>query len=332
VRGRRRLGVALLLDPPASVEVEGLRRALGDTSLGHVAPHLTLVPPVNVRAAELEDALRLVRRAAATQDGPLWVELGPVETFVPVTPVVYLGVGGPDLGRLGRLKSTVLSGPLLRAERWPWVPHVTLADEAPPEQAAAALQALAHYRSRISFDRVVVLEERGRHWHPLADTCFGPPRVVGRGGLELEITEGRLVGPDVLAMAEAQLGGAAQPGGAQLGEAQFGEARFGGAQLREAQFGPAQLGESIVLTGRREGRVAGIAAAWHGGQAGEPVNIGVLVEAECRRQGVGRALVTALELAIRRRGWALEGVRGYGPDEFFRSTGGWVHSFRPGGL
>ncbi|HTT91728.1 MAG TPA: GNAT family N-acetyltransferase [Acidimicrobiales bacterium] len=307
MRGRRRLGVALLLDPPASVEVEGLRRALGDTSLGHVAPHLTLVPPVNVRAAELEDALRLVRRAAATQDGPLWVELGPVETFVPVTPVVYLGVGGPDLGRLGRLKSTVLSGPLLRAERWPWVPHVTLADEAPPEQAAAALQALAHYRSRISFDRVVVLEERGRHWHPLADTCFGPPRVVGRGGLELEITEGRLVGPDVLAMAEAQLGGAAQPGGA-------------------------QLGESIVLTGRREGRVAGFAAAWHGGQAGEPVNIGVLVEAECRRQGVGRALVTVLELTIRRRGWALEGVRGYGPEGFFRNTGGWVHSFRPGGL
>jgi 2'-5' RNA ligase len=327
VRGRRRLGVALLLDPPASVEVEGLRRALGDTSLGHVAPHLTLVPPVNVRAAELEDALRLVRRAAATQDGPLWVELGPVETFVPVTPVVYLGVGGPDLGRLGRLKSTVLSGPLLRAERWPWVPHVTLADEAPPEQAAAALQALAHYRSRISFDRVVVLEERGRHWHPLADACFGPPRVVGRGGLELEITEGRLLGPDVLAMAEAQLGGTAQPGGAQSGEAQLGQAQFG-----QGQLGPAQLGESTVLTGRREGRVAGFAAAWHGGQAGEPVNVGVLVEAECRRQGVGRALVTALELTVRRRGWALEGVRGYGPEEFFRSTGGWVHSFRPGCL
>ena len=50
---RHRLGVALLLDPPGSFEVDGLRRALGDTALGAVPAHVTLVPPVNVRSEHL---------------------------------------------------------------------------------------------------------------------------------------------------------------------------------------------------------------------------------------------------------------------------------------
>jgi 2'-5' RNA ligase len=304
-----------LLEPPAALEVEGLRRALGDTSLGAVAPHLTLVPPVNVRVTELDDALLVLRAAAAAQDEPLWLELGPVATFVPVSPVLYLAVGGPDLERLGRLKAAVLSGPLLRSERWPWVPHVTLADEAPPEQAAAAVSALGHYRFGVSFDRVVLLEERARRWRPLADVCFGPPRVVGRGGLELEITEGRIAGPDVVAMAERQLG--------QLPD------RLAPELMAPDVSAPASPAERIVLTARREGRVAGAAAAWHRGQAGAPVNVSVLVEVECRRQGVGRALIGALEMAMRRRGWVVEGARGYGPEEFFTQTCGWVRGASP---
>ncbi len=327
---RYRLGAALLLEPPASLEVEGLRRALGDTSLGTVAPHLTLVPPVNVRVTELDDALRVVRAAAAAQDEPLWLELGPVATFVPVSPVLYLAVGGPDLERLGRLKAAVLSGPLLRSERWPWVPHVTLADEAPPEQAAAAVSALGHYRFRVSFDRVVLLEERGRRWRPLADVGFGPPRIVGRGGLELEITEGRIAGPDVVAMAERQLGQlpdllAPDGSGPDLLAPDGSGPNLSGPNLS----GPAPPAERIVLTARREGRVAGAAAAWHSGPAGAPVNVSVLVEVECRGQGVGRALIGALEMAVRRRGWAVDGARGYGPEEFFRDTCGWVRGAGP---
>jgi 2'-5' RNA ligase/GNAT superfamily N-acetyltransferase len=321
VSPRRRLGVALLLDPPVSLEADGLRRALGDSALGHVGPHLTLVPPVNVRTGDLSDALAVVRRAAARLDEPLWLELGPVATFVPASPVLYLAVGGTDLGPLERLRAGVLSGPLLRPGRWPWVPHVTLTDQASAEEAAAALTALRHYRSPARFDRVVLLEERGRRWHPLADSCFGPPAVVGRGGLELEITEGRMLGPDVLAMAESQHADFDDVGdqsgmGAIL------------AALRESPAIESPAIESIVLTGRRQGQVTGVAAAWQAGQVGEAVNVSVLVEAGSRRQGVGRALVTALELSVARRGWATDGVRGYGPEQFFRNASPWVREFR----
>ncbi len=184
--------MALLLDPPCSEEVNGLRRALGDSSLEAVAPHVTLVPPINVRAGDLDEALAVVRRAANQQDGSLQLELGPVATFVPVNPVVYLSIGGPDVDQLTRLRAAVMAGPFRRPDRWPFVPHVTVADQATAAVAEAALTILDHFRAQATIDRVVVLEERQRRWQPLEDARLGPSVVVGRGGLELEITEGRV--------------------------------------------------------------------------------------------------------------------------------------------
>ena len=92
---------------------------------------MTLVPPVNVRAEDLGEAVRVLRDAANDQTGPIAVDLGPVTTFMPASPVVYLAVGGPDLDRLARLRQAVVAGPMLRPDHWPWVPHVTLTDDAP---------------------------------------------------------------------------------------------------------------------------------------------------------------------------------------------------------
>jgi 2'-5' RNA ligase len=88
---KRRLGVVLLVPPPWAAEIDGLRRALGDGALGRIAPHLTLVPPVNVREEDVPAALAVLRSAAAEVDGPsLVVRLGPAATFSPENPVVYL--------------------------------------------------------------------------------------------------------------------------------------------------------------------------------------------------------------------------------------------------
>ncbi len=302
---RHRLGVALLLDPPGSLEVDGLRRALGDTALGAVPAHVTLVPPVNVRAEDLGLALQVLRRAASDQSGPIAVELGPVTTFMPASPVVYLAVGGPDLDRLSRLRQAVVAGPMLRPDHWPWVPHVTLTDDAPAHRIEAALAALFSFRAATVFDRVVLLEEREHRWQPLADACLGRAAVVGRGGLELEIVEGRVLGPDVMAMA----------GGA--------EAAF----LAALDTVPAP--SSIVLTGRRLGEVVGVATAWQDGEVGGTVEVYVLVEESSRRQGVGRALLHALHASVQELGWAADGARGYGPEGFFTSASAWIREIRP---
>jgi 2'-5' RNA ligase len=302
---RHRLGVALLLDPPGSLEVDGLRRALGDTALGAVPAHVTLVPPVNVRAEDLGLALQVLRRAASDQSGPIAVELGPVTTFMPASPVVYLAVGGPDLDRLARLRQAVVAGPMLRPDHWPWVPHVTLTDDAPADRIEAALAALFSYSAATVFDRVVLLEEREHRWQPLADACLGRAAVVGRGGLELEIVEGRVLGPDVMAIADGE------------------EAAF----LAALDTVPAP--SSIVLTGRRLGEVVGVATAWQDGEVGGTVEVCVLVEEPSRRQGVGRALLQALHASVQRHGWAADGARGYGPEGFFTSASAWIREIRP---
>src|SRR3954454_2438248 len=97
---KRRLGVVLLIPPPVDREFDGLRRATGDGTLGPVPPHITLVPPVNVRDDELGEALSIVRKAAAAPP-PLELSIGPTATFLPTNPVLYLAVGGHVDGLLG---------------------------------------------------------------------------------------------------------------------------------------------------------------------------------------------------------------------------------------
>ena len=61
---RQRLGVVLLVPQPLATEIDGVRRALGDGALDRIAPHITLVPPVNVAERDLPRAFTLVRTAA----------------------------------------------------------------------------------------------------------------------------------------------------------------------------------------------------------------------------------------------------------------------------
>ena len=184
---KARLGVALLLPSPVAGEVDGLRRAVGDGALGRIPAHLTLVPPVNVAEARLADALAVLRHAAAATR-PITLELGPPGTFLPANPVLYLGVDG-DVAGVRALRERVMREPLARTTTWPFVPHVTLADSAPPEVIEAAISALGHYRAEARFDGVNLLREGpGRIWAPIAEAPFRPPAVIGRGGLPLEMT------------------------------------------------------------------------------------------------------------------------------------------------
>src|SRR5687768_17498912 len=170
---RRRLGVVLLVPGRLADEVDGLRRALGDGALGKVPPHITLIPPVNVREDDLGEALRVLRSTAAAT-APLTLSLGPVATFLPVNPVVYLAVGGPGLATLHRLQQALLTGPLARTLTHDFVPHVTVADELAEDRIPAAMSALGEYRHATVVVRHLHLLQEGRDdgghraWRPIA--------------------------------------------------------------------------------------------------------------------------------------------------------------------
>jgi 2'-5' RNA ligase len=196
---KARLGVALLLSEAVATEVQGLRRALGDGALDRIPPHLTLVPPVNVREDRLPDALAVLR-AAASAARPLMLTLGPPATFLPHNPTVYLAVGG-DLDALHVLRDRVFRDPLERPLTWSFVPHVTLADELDPARIPPALEALADYRAEVTVDRIHLLQEGpGRTWAPIAEAPFGEPPVIGRGGLPLELTTTEHLDPEAAAL------------------------------------------------------------------------------------------------------------------------------------
>src|SRR5205823_220150 len=175
---KRRLGVALLVPPPFDREVDALRLACDDGALGRIPSHLTLVPPVNVREDAMDDALRAVRSAAASTS-PLLLQLGPPATFLPDNPTLFMTVSGPGLDGLRALRDRVFTPPLERPLTWPFVPHVTIADEMASDRIAAAVDALAGYQATVTFERVHLLEETktpaGRVWRPIADASFAAP-------------------------------------------------------------------------------------------------------------------------------------------------------------
>jgi 2'-5' RNA ligase len=265
---RQRLGVALLVPGPAAAEIDGLRRALGDGALGRIPAHLTLVPPVNVPVERVPEALAVLRTAAAAAGagGPLRLRLGPAATFHPVTPVVYLEVGG-DVDRLAALRDGVFRPPLQRALTHAFVPHVTLADDMAPARIPAAVTALADACVDVTVDRVHLLrEEAGRIWRPVADAPLAPAVVVGRGGLPLELTTSEHADP------EAQ---------------------------RLLAWGES-AGEPVAVAARRDGELVGVA---HGWSVGPLTRLAELVVVEgARRQGVGSHLLAAFERVARDRG------------------------------
>ncbi|HWC12308.1 MAG TPA: GNAT family N-acetyltransferase [Acidimicrobiales bacterium] len=301
---KMRLGVALVMPPPLDREVDTLRRATGDGTFGRVPPHCTIVPPVNVRADRLGDALAVLRAAAAASR-PIEARLGPPTTFLPDTPVLYLPLE-KGAAAVAALRQRVFQEPLARPLTWPFVPHVTVADEADPRRIAAAQVALCDYRADVTFDRVHLLQEGpGRVWAPIADFQLQAPAVVGRGGVEIELAVSEALDPEARTFAERE----------------WEACNF-------AELGKARGAEPLSITARSGGTVVGMAE----GEWSPPTAYldNLIVAAPERGHGIGSRLLAAFESAAAERGCArlLLRVRsGSGAEGFYRHRG-WVEETR----
>ncbi len=296
---RVRLGVVLLIPPPLDREVDALRRAVGDGTYGRVPAHLTLVPPVNVNEEAMGGALQVLRDAAAAT-APFAVHLGPPTTFLPANPVLYLPLVGPGRATVFTVRERVFKPPLARELTWPFVPHVTVADEAQPERISAAELALCDYGAEVGFDRLHLLQEGpGRIWAPVADAPFSAPAVVGRGGLALELVVSQELDPE------------------------------GRAFVIEHEGEDVPL--DLAVTARRDERVVGVAEGW--ARAGTAYLTNLVVARDVRREGVGAHVLAAFESAAAERGCgrlAADAVAGTDGEAFLRSRG-WVEEARRSG-
>ncbi len=136
--GQEWLGVVIAIPEPWVSALTDIRVQLGDPQ-GHKVPaHITIIPPTPVDIDAREDVIHHLR-AVASQHSAFRITLGEPGTFRPISPVAFL-----DLAEGARecemLAEDLRSGPLDFDARFPYHPHVTLAQNVSDEVIDRALE------------------------------------------------------------------------------------------------------------------------------------------------------------------------------------------------
>ncbi len=161
---------------PAGEFVENLRREL-HPDLPQFAAHLTILPPRPIQGTETA-ALEQLQRICG-QEEPFHVTLGEVQTFIPVTPTVFIRVNSAA-PRMSALHEKLNTEVLAFQEEWPYIPHLTIVKMS-AERAAHDAFETARLRwevyggsRRILLERLTfVREESPNCWVDLAPVLLG---------------------------------------------------------------------------------------------------------------------------------------------------------------
>lgn len=163
LRGQEWLGVVVAIPEPWVTQLTELRLNLGDLQGALVPAHITILPPVSVPR---EDRTRVIRhlRSVAQRHHPFRLTLRGADSFRPTTQVAYVSVdeGAPECRILA---DDVRTGPLDRPLRFPYHPHVTLAQGVEDPAIDLALELGADFEASwivpgFRLDRV---DEAGRY-------------------------------------------------------------------------------------------------------------------------------------------------------------------------
>jgi len=156
--------------------VQNLRQEL-HPDLPHLPAHLTILPPRHLHGSELS-ALETLEDICSGVE-PFEVVLGEAETFVPVTPTVFIRVAHATY-RMRELHDRLNTQALKCQEEWPYMPHLTIVKLATEEQAQKAYivarDRWAEYQGsrRISVRELTfVREEDNNRWTDLAGVPLG---------------------------------------------------------------------------------------------------------------------------------------------------------------
>jgi 2'-5' RNA ligase len=156
--------------------VENLRQEL-HPELPHLAAHVTLLPPRFLCGSEA-DAIESLEELCKTVE-PFEVSLGEVETFIPVTPTVFIRVAHAAY-RMRELHDLLNASALLCHEEWPYMPHLTIVKMGAEDQAQYAYRVARTRWEEFDGGRCIevrdltfVREEAPYHWVDLAGVPLG---------------------------------------------------------------------------------------------------------------------------------------------------------------
>ena len=121
---------------PVGIFVEELRRELHPAHT-HADAHLTILPPRRLPGTEEQASSEIAEIGQSTV--PFEATLGEVETFVPLTPTVFLRVARGAY-RMRELHDKLNDGALHFNEPWPYMPHLTIAKMDSTEEAQKVIE------------------------------------------------------------------------------------------------------------------------------------------------------------------------------------------------
>jgi 2'-5' RNA ligase len=137
------IGVAIPIAEPYGTELQKFRAEFGDPMAASIPTHVTLLPPTEIEATDL-DAIDAHLLALAARFPSFRIRLRGTATFRPISPVVFVPLA-EGISSCEVLQSQVRSGPLKVDLRFPYHPHVTVAHDLDKDALDSAYDALSEY-------------------------------------------------------------------------------------------------------------------------------------------------------------------------------------------
>ena len=170
---QRTVGVAIGIPQPWGAELDAHRAWTGDPAAPMVPAHVTLLGPTEVDT----DALPAVEKhleAVASAQPPFTIHLRGTGTFRPVTEVVFVSLA------MGISECELLAEAITRSEdirrdsRFPYHPHVTVAQDVAPDALDAVFDDLAAFSARFPVSSFTLFSHGGEGpWRPRRDFPLG---------------------------------------------------------------------------------------------------------------------------------------------------------------
>jgi 2'-5' RNA ligase len=168
-----RIGVAIDIPDPWGAALTRRRAEAGDPLAAYVPAHLTLLAPTEVHPAVLP-AVEAHLAAVAAAHEPYPLHLRGTGTFRPVTDVVFVAVAA-GISECELLAAAIGDAPeLRRGARFPYHPHVTVAQDVPAEHLDKVYEDLADFSVRFDVEGFTLFSHTGEgRWQPRRDFALG---------------------------------------------------------------------------------------------------------------------------------------------------------------
>jgi 2'-5' RNA ligase len=162
---RVKVGVALAIPEPHAAVLGGWRRRIGDPEADKIPPHVTLLPPTEIEADQL-DLVEKHLAEAASAVMPFTMRLSGTGTFRPVSQVVFVQVSA-GIAQCELLERAVRREPIVREVEFPYHPHVTVGHDVADEHLDQAYEGLRDFVAQFKIEGFTLYsQDEDGTWRP----------------------------------------------------------------------------------------------------------------------------------------------------------------------